>query len=167
MAVGLRFPVDASAILSFAASLGETNRIYYDEEYAASTPVGGVVAPPTFTSASSHWNPFHVFKGVRQIPAPDPARQAAREEGRGARGDAGGRDLARVLHGEQRFDYHRPVRPGMVLTAVSRPGRTWEKEGRRGGSMRFSETVTEYRDEQGERVVTATSVGIVTSKAVE
>jgi hypothetical protein len=33
--------------------------------------------------------------------------------------------------------------------------------------MRFSESVTEYRDERGELVVTATSVGIVTEKAVE
>ncbi len=73
----------------------------------------------------------------------------------------------RVLHGEQRFEYHKPLRPGMTLTVTGRAGKTWEKEGRRGGTMRFSESVSEYRDEEGELVVTATSVGIVTSKAVE
>ena len=72
-----------------------------------------------------------------------------------------------MLHGEQRFEYHQPLRPGMVLHASSQPGKSWEKEGRRGGMMRFSEIITEYRDESGERVVTETSVGIVTGKAVE
>ena len=32
--------------------------------------------------------------------------------------------------------------------------------------MNFSESVSEYRDEKGELVVVATSVGIVTEKAV-
>ena len=49
----------------------------------------------------------------------------------------------------------------------NRPGKTWDKEGKRGGKLRFSESISEYRDENGELVVTATSVGIVTEKAVE
>ena len=170
MSEGLRFPVDRTAILNFAAALGETNRIYYDEAYAAESPVGGVVAPPTFTAASSHWNPYGAFKGVRQIPAPSPEQEAERKKRAAAasgRGGGGAPNLARVLHGEQRFEYHQPVRPGMVLSVTSKPGKSWEKKGKRGGLMRFTESVTEYRDEQGELVVTATSVGIVTEKAVE
>ena len=81
----------------------------------------------------------------------------------GARG--GG--LARVLHGEQRFTYHKPMQPGMRLTVTQRPGKRWEKEGKRGGTMQFSETITELRDQDGELVTTAISVGIVTGKAVE
>ena len=71
------------------------------------------------------------------------------------------------FHAEQRYEYHRPVRVGDVLSVHTSPGRSWEKMGRRGGRLTFTETVTEYRDEQGELVVTATSVGIVTEKAVE
>jgi hypothetical protein len=55
----------------------------------------------------------------------------------------------------------------MRLRVSMRPGKSWEKEGRRGGRLRFSEMVSEYRDESGELVLTATSVGIVTAKAVE
>ena len=33
--------------------------------------------------------------------------------------------------------------------------------------MRFSETISEYRDESGDLVTTAISVGIVTGKAVQ
>ena len=76
-------------------------------------------------------------------------------------------NLARVLHGEQRFEYHKPLLAGMQLTVTQRAGKTWTKEGKKGGVMRFSESVAEYRDEKGELVVTATSVGIVTEKAVQ
>jgi acyl dehydratase len=158
------FPVDRTAILNFAAAIGETNPIYWDEEYAKRTPLGGVVAPPTFAVAAALWNPEYGLRGVRQIPARPPAPAAADKAG--AREGRGGGGSARLLHGEQRFDYHQPMRPGMRLTATSRPGRTWEKEGKRGGKLRFSETITELRDERGELVVTATSVGIVTEKAV-
>lgn len=158
------FPVDRTAILNFAAALGETNPIYWDEAHAQATPVGGVIAPPTFAVASALWNPDYGLRGIRQIPqrAAPPAGAGAAREGRG-----GGGGSTRLLHGEQRFTYHQPMRPGMRLTASSRPGRAWEKEGKRGGKLRFSETITELRDERGELVVTATSVGIVTEKAVE
>ena len=126
------------------------------------------IPPPTFVIASAHWNPSYALRGVRQIP-PAPPREPkpvrALEGGQSSSGGGGG--LARGLHGEQRFEYHKPVRPGMTLTVSTRPGKSWEKEGRRGGTMRFSESISEYRDENGELVVTAVSVGIITSKAVE
>lgn len=167
MADGFWFPVDRTAIMLFASAIGETNPIYYDEEVAGATPLAGVIAPPTFGVASAHWNPRHLFRGVRRIPPP-PASPAApggadaplREGGEGGA-------VARILHGEQRFEYHEPLRPGMRLRVETRPGRSWEKEGRRGGTLRFSESVSEYRDESGRLVLTATSVGIVTGKAVE
>ena len=159
MSDGYRFPVDLTSIMLFASALAETNPIYYDEEYAVQTPLGSVIAPPTFSIASVHWNPSYPLRGVRRIPAA--------EAPGGARGGEGGPNLTRVLHGEQRFEYHQPLRPGMLLRASAHPGKSWEKEGRRGGLMRFSEIITEYRDESGELVVTETSVGIVTGKAVE
>jgi acyl dehydratase len=171
MARSYRFPVDRSAILLFAAALGETNRIYYDEAYAAQTPLGGVIAPPTFSTASNHWDPDFPLRGVRRIPPParEPAEPAAASRGSTLAGSSASDDspLARTLHGEQRFEYHQPIRPGMELTVTSRAGRSWEKQGKRGGRLRFAETITEYRDPQGERVLTAISVGIVTEKAVE
>lgn len=168
MADGFRFPVDLTSIMLFASALGETNRIYYDEEYAEGTSLGGVIAPPTFSIASAHWNPNYFLRGVRRIPGPRPesAAAASKPSGEEKRGGGGGPNLTRVLHGEQRFEYHRPLVPGMVLTATTRPGKSWEKQGRRGGQMRFSEVITEYRDEAGERIVTETSVGIVTGQVV-
>jgi len=156
------FPVDPTAILTFAAALGETNPIYWDEHYAKATPLGAVIAPPTFAVASAHWNPNHALRGIRRIPSAPAGKEARVSESAGD-----GASLLRVLHGEQRFVYHQPIRAGMRLRVATRAGKTWEKEGKRGGRLRFSETITEYRDESGALVVTATSVGIVTEKAVE
>jgi acyl dehydratase len=167
MSDGFSFPVDGTAIMLFASALGESNPIYYDEAHARATALGGVIAPPTFGVASAHWNPRHVFRGVRRIPAPAPSR-AVEGSGTASRTEGGeGGSLARVLHGEQRFEYHEPLRPGMRLRVETRPGKSWEKEGRRGGTLRMSEVVSEYRDESGRLVLTATSVGIVTARAVE
>jgi acyl dehydratase len=170
MSEGFRFCVDRTGILLFASALGETNPIYWDEEYAKKTPLGGVIAPPTFTMASAHWDPNHALRGVRKIPAAPPKASlptgGAGPAGGGA-GGGGGLNLTRVLHGEQRFEYHKPVRPGMTLTVTHRAGQSWTKEGKKGGTMRFSESIAEYRDEKGDLVVTATSVGIVTEKAVQ
>jgi len=170
MSNGFRFCVDRTGILLFASALGETNPIYWDEDYAKKTPLGSVIAPPTFAVSSAHWDPNHALRGVRKIPAPPPrppAPAGATPQAGGAGRSAGGLDLTRVLHGEQRFEYHKPVRPGMTLTVTNRPGQSWTKEGKKGGTMRFSESISEYRDEKGELVVTATSVGIVTEKAVQ
>jgi len=168
MSEGVRFPVDRTAILNFAGALGESNHIYYDEAYARGTALGGVIAPPTFVMASAHWNPFGVFRGIKKIPAPAPDQEAARRIRQAEAGSqAGAHNLARVLHAEQHFEYHKPVCPGMTLTVTTRPGRAWQKQGRRGGLLRFSETISEYRDEGGALVVTARSVGVVTEKTVE
>jgi len=161
------FPVDRTAILTFAAAIGETNPIYWDQAFAATTPLGDVIAPPTFGIASAHWNPDYGLRGMRQIPVRRLAASPAPREGAERSSGGGGGSLARVLHGEQRFEYKKPLQPGMRLTVSTRPGKSWDKEGKRGGKLKFSETVTEYRDERGELVLVATSVGVLTEKAVE
>jgi acyl-CoA thioesterase FadM len=75
--------------------------------------------------------------------------------------------MARGLHAEQHFEYHRHLRPGDVLRSETRPGKTWEKEGRRAGKLVFSEMITEYRDQDDELVITARSVGVRTERAPE
>jgi hypothetical protein len=158
------FPIDRTAILDFAAAIGETNPIYWDEGFAKTTPLGDVIAPPTFGIAAAHWNPDYGLRGPRRIPA----RKAVEKKPEAApRSGGGGPNLTRVLHAEQRFEYRKPLQPGMRLVVSTRPGRTWEKEGKRGGKLHFAESVTEYRDAQGEIVLVATSVSVVTGKAVE
>ena len=91
-------------------------------------------------------------------------RQAEGELRRWRRGGGGG---GGGLHAEQHFTYHRHIRPGDVLTGTVKPGKTWEKEGKRSGKLVFSESITEYRDQHGELVITARGVGVRTERVVE
>ena len=166
-----KFPVDASQIMLFARSVGDNNPIYHDAEYAKGTEPAGVVAPPTFVQASSQYDPRFALRPVIGEPWFGSGKEAtglkpkAKKAGDGEKKSSGG-DSARMLHAEQQYVYHKPIRPGDDLTVSTKRGKSWEKEGRRGGTMSFSEVITEYRDQSGELVVTATSVGVTTGKAV-
>jgi len=76
------------------------------------------------------------------------------------------RNWERILHGEQEFIFHgEPPRAGTVLTGVARIDRVYEKEGKRGGVMVFTEAVTEFRDAGGRLVAESRSTLIETSRA--
>jgi len=157
-----KFPIEAGHIMMFARSIGDANKIYYDADYAKSTEPGKTIAPPTFVQASAQFDPNYFLRPKIGEEWFGSAKEATgitkREESSGGGGGGGG------LHAEQHYVYHRQVQVGDVLTATSKPGKSWEKEGRRGGKLMFSESVTEYHDQSGELVVTATSVGVRTEK---
>ena len=85
----------------------------------------------------------------------------------GSGSGSGGGGAAMGLHAEQHYEYHQPLKVGDVITAEVKPGKSWEKESKRAGKLKFSESVTEYRNQDGELIITATSVGVVTEKPVE
>ncbi len=158
-----RFPVEASHILMFARSIGDPNPIYADDDYAAGTEVGHVIAPPTFVQAGAQFDPDYPLRpkiGEPWFGSGATPTGVDRNESSGGGGGGG-------LHAEQHFEYHRHLTPGDVLTATSRDGDTWEKQSKRAGTLRFSERITEYRDQNGELVITARSVGVRTEKPVE
>jgi hypothetical protein len=77
-------------------------------------------------------------------------------------------DLRRLLHGGQEYVFHGPPpRAGTELTFQTRVDKIYEKEGMRGGTLTFVETVTEFRDPSGELVAEARSTAIETGKAPE
>jgi hypothetical protein len=155
-----KFPVEAGHIMLFARAVGDPNQIYYDEAYATGTEAGAIIAPPTFVQASAQFDPeYRLRPKIGQ-----PWFGSGKEPSGVPQGSGGG---GTGLHAEQHYEYHRHPRAGDVLTATVRPGQTWERQGRRAGKMIFSETITEYRDQNGELVVTARGVGVRTEKPVE
>ena len=161
-----RFPIEASHILMFARSVGDGNPIYADEDYAKGTEVGHIIAPPTFPQASAQFDPDYFLRpkiGQPWFGSGKNPTGVVREPG----GGGGGRGGGGGLHAEQHFEYHRHLKPGDVLTASTFPGKTWEKEGKRSGKLIFSESVTEYRDQAGELVITARGVGVRTERPVD
>jgi hypothetical protein len=149
----IRFPVEAGHILQFARAIGDDRADYAG---AMDGTVDGVPAPPTFAQASAQFDPDYPLR-----PRPgEPWFGSGRGDGFPPPGGGG-------LHAEQHFEYHRPLRAGAVLSVTKRDGDTWQKEGRRGGTLRFAETITEYRDESGQLVITARGVGVQTERVVE
>ena len=164
-----RFPIEEGHILMFARAIGDPNPVYTDRDAAAAAEVGGIIAPPTFVQASAQFDPDYFLRPKAGEPwfgsGATPSGTARSHEESGSGG--GGLRVGSGLHAEQRFEYHRVLRAGDVLSSQSHPGRTWERQGRRGGTLVFSEVVTEYRDQNGELVVTATSVGVRTERVPE
>jgi hypothetical protein len=159
-----RFPVEASHIMMFARSVGDANEIYYSDDYAKGTEPGQVIAPPTFAQSSAQFDPDYFLRpkvGEDWFGSGGSPTGVKPKSGGGGGGGGGG------LHAEQHFEYHRHISPGDVLTATTGPGKTWEKESKRAGKLMFSETVTEYRDQNGELVITARGVGVRTERPVE
>jgi N-terminal half of MaoC dehydratase len=155
-----KFPVEAGHIMLFARAVGDANTIYYDENYARSTEPGAIIAPPTFVQASAQFDPDY-----RLRPKIGQPWFGSGKESTGVPPSSGGGGTG--LHAEQHYEYHRHPKAGDVLTATVKPGKTWEKQGRRSGKLIFSETITEYRDQHGELVVTATGVGVRTERPVD
>ncbi len=154
----ITFPVEASHIMMFARAVGDTNPVYYDAQAARKTEVGGVIAPPTFGQAVAQFDPdYH----LRPKPGQPWFGSGKTPAGVDKAPSAGG------LHAEQHFEYHRPLRPGDVLTVELKQGKTWEKESKRAGKLTFRERIVEYRDQSGALVLTARGVGVTTERPVD
>ncbi|MEW6185257.1 MAG: MaoC family dehydratase N-terminal domain-containing protein [Thermodesulfobacteriota bacterium] len=159
-----KFPIEAGHIMMFARAVGDANPIYYDEEYAKKTESGGIIAPPTFIQAAAQFDPDYFLRPKIGQPWFGSGKEPTGiKPGEGGERSGGGRGL----HAEQHYEYHRHPRPGEVLTAMVKPGKKWEKEGRRSGKLIFTETIIEFRDQQGELVITSRGVGVQTERAVD
>lgn len=164
-----KFPVEASHIMMFARSIADDNQIYYDAEHAAKTEPGKIIAPPTFAQASAQFDPDYFLRPKVGQPWFGSGKEATgiKRTSSGGGGGGGGGGISGGLHAEQHFEYHRHISPGDLLTATVKPGKTWEKQGKRSGKLLFAETITEYRDQNGELVITARGVGVRTERPVD
>lgn len=129
------FPVERGKIREFAVAILDEDPAYMQSEKPP--------APPTFTMTVALW--------PRQSDTPPP--------------DLGIKDFRRVLHGEQQFEYLRPVHAGDTLTGTSRVADVYEKEGSKGGTMRFVVLETTFRNQKGEECVVSRNILVETQKA--
>ena len=128
-------PIERGKIREFARACQTGNPAYVED------PVP--VAPPTFLTTVNFWS-----SGTTS-----PLAQL-------------GIDLRRLLHGGQEYVFHGPPpRAGTELTFQTHVDKIYEKEGKRGGTMSFVETVTEFRDAAGALVAEARSTAIETGQA--
>jgi acyl dehydratase len=121
------YEVGREKIREFAESIGDPHPAYTDAEAAKALGYSDVIAPPTFVFAIT-------FKAAGQV-IEDPQL---------------GLDYSRVVHGDQKFAYTRPVRSGDRLSVTS----TIEAIKTMAGND-IIDIRGEVHDEAGEHVVTA------------
>jgi N-terminal half of MaoC dehydratase len=155
----ITFPVEATHILMFARAIGDTNPVFTGAGKARQGETAGIIAPPTFPQAVAQLDPDYYLRPKPGEPWFGSGKRPSGVEGKPP--SSGG------LHAEQHFEYHRDLRAGDVLTVETKPGMTWEKESKRAGKLLFQERITEYRDPDGELVVTARSVLVTTERPVD
>ena len=127
--------VERGKIREFARATKARDGSYFDDPQPT--------APPTFLSSAAFWaTPESMALDASQV------------------------NWARILHGEQEYVFHGPPpRAGQTLTAQQRVEDRYEKQGRRGGTMRFFVIVTEFRTPDGELVAEGRATVIETSQA--
>ena len=131
--------VEKGQLRFFAKATNETNPIYFDEEAAQAAGHPALPAPPTFV--------FSLALGA-------PAKRGNvldAENGMGV-------DMRRVLHGEQRFEYHRPIYAGDKVTLITTTSEIYDKKG---GALEFIAQDTTATNDVGELLVTMRVVTVV------
>ncbi|MBI1211762.1 MAG: MaoC family dehydratase [Alphaproteobacteria bacterium] len=131
--------VEKYPIRLFALSIGETNPIHTDEAAAKAAGYASLVAPPTYAFCLN----------------------SMAAQGGGARNTLYqdmGVNMARVLHGEQSFTYHKPIVAGDVLTFRPKIVDIYDKKN---GTLDFIVQETAVTNQRGERVVDTRTVIVV------
>jgi len=127
--------VEKGRIRFFAEVIGATDPIHLDATAAKAAGYRNVVAPPTFIFRAES------DSGVL-MKLLDPLKI----------------DLRKVLHGEQRFDYHAPVCAGDTLRFQTRVADIYDKKG---GALEFVVNDTKVTNQLGEHVASLHSVIVV------
>src|SRR4051812_29668651 len=90
------YEVGRAKIAEFAGAIGDPDPVYRDADAARAAGHPDVIAPPTFAIVVS------LEAATSVLDDPDVAL-----------------DYSRVVHGEQRFTHHRPIRAGDRLVATA------------------------------------------------
>lgn len=135
-----RFPVEAGKIAEFAEAIHDDDPVYRDGtgERAREHGFEDVPAPPTFTMASAFYEERQDVEGRPDV----------------------GFDPAKVLHGEQSFEFERTPVAGDVLSAEGELVDVYQRESDQRGTMTFAVWETTYRDRDDEIVVVERSTVI-------
>jgi acyl dehydratase len=138
--IGLTMPpftvdVEPGRLRQFAKAIGQDDPIYIDEAAARAAGHPGLPVPPTFLFCL-------------EMEGPDP----------GALRDRLGIDLAKVLHGEQRFISHRMAHAGDRLSFEQRVADIYDKKG---GLLEFMVRETRVSNQRGEPVADLVATTVV------
>jgi acyl dehydratase len=135
--IGLEFTpysmaVEKGKIKELARALGDDNPIYFDLEAAKKEGYDGIPIPPTFFQIIDLWGGMGSVEKVEKLKL----------------------NLARVLHGQQQYEYLGDIVAGDVLSVTSKVVHAETKTGST-GAMDLITTENQYRNQRGELVAIA------------
>jgi len=140
-----RVTVERGPVSNFAGAVKDENPVYHDPAAAEAAGFADIPAPPTWSFAMQYWGRFPEQQPDDPTGGANPMHKVMGELF--AQGGL-------VLHGEQDFEYHRPIVVGDTLIGEGRIVDVYEKESK-GRTMTFVVTETVWRDEKtGEPAVT-------------
>ncbi len=119
-------PIERGRLQFFAQVIGETDPVYTDPAVAREAGHPDLPAPPTFLF-SAELDSGAVVRLLDEIGLP----------------------VARLLHGEQGFCYHRPVHAGDTVTVRSKISDIYAKKG---GALAFVVKQSTVHNQRGELV---------------
>jgi acyl dehydratase len=133
------YEIEKVKIKEMAEAMEDPNPLYHDDKFASSTKYGGLIAPPTFPTCfrSPDWNMLDMLKDLKA-------------------------DISKLLHGEQEYEYFRPLKPGEKFTCKMKIKEIYTKEGK-SGPMDMVVTETDCVDEKGELAVRARALLVIRS----
>lgn len=138
--------VERGPVAVFADAVKDSSPIYRDPEAALAAGLPAIPVPPTYPFVMGHWGTF-----------PEIQPEGGDEPTAGM-GSVLGPLLAQgglLLHGEQEFEYYRPVFVGDVLVGEGRVADAYEKLSG-ANTLTFVVLETTWRDDAtGEPVVTS------------
>lgn len=101
----VKYEIEKGQIRRFAAAIGETNAIHFDEEAAKEAGYRGVVATPTFAAALHHFDEFYEMLSINPLA---------------------------MMHAEEEYEYFQPICQGDVITVTHRVSDAYEKDAAKG-----------------------------------
>jgi acyl dehydratase len=137
--------VERGPVTQFASSVTDASAVYRNRDAARAAGFDDIPAPPTyFFSAASFWGAFGENQPSDAVPGRNPMMEVI-----GKLMSKGGM----VLHGEQEFEYHKPVVVGDNISSEGKVVDLYEKQtGDR--TMTFLVTENQYRNQDGDLVLT-------------
>ena len=141
------FRIERGKVEEFARAITDPNPVFRDGAVARERGYDRLPAPLTYARVSAF--PRYRADGV---------------EGHGF---DFGFEPEYVLHGEQAYEYERPLQVGDVLTGTTTLTAVYQRDGGRAGTMTFVVFETAYRDDADELVLTERATVIETENAVQ
>jgi acyl dehydratase len=133
------YEVTRTDIRKIADAVGDRNPLYWDDEYAARSKYGGIIAPPDFFGWPVKWGPNLPFVNISDLSAI--LFVEATKAG-----------YHRAINAGMESEFILPIRPGDTLVATSEIVGIEEKEGKKGGKMLISTTETTIVNQNGDVV---------------